>query len=107
MAKNTVDPTIMSMINKYLQRVREFGIPVEKAILFGSHAKGAAHKYSDVDLCVVSDQFGKDSHQELLTLLKLTDKETVDIEPHPYSPKDLENKWDPLAAEIVNFGIVI
>jgi hypothetical protein len=35
MAKNTVDPMILSIINKYLQRVREFGIPVEKAILFG------------------------------------------------------------------------
>ena len=107
MAKNTVEPIILSIINKYLQKVREFGIPVEKAILFGSHAKGVAQKYSDVDLCVVSNQFGKDSHQELLTLLKLTDKETVDIEPHPYSPKDLENKWDSLANEIVNFGIVI
>ena len=107
MAKNTVDPIILSIINKYLQKVREFGIPVEKAILFGSYAKGIADKYSDVDLCVVSNQFGKDSHQELLTLLKLTDKETVDIEPHPYSPKDLENKWDSLANEIVNFGIVI
>ncbi|MEK6709501.1 MAG: nucleotidyltransferase domain-containing protein [Nitrospinota bacterium] len=32
-------------------------MPVEKIIFFGSHARGRAHKWSDVDLIVVSKKF--------------------------------------------------
>lgn len=32
-------------------------MPVEKMIFFGSHARGRAHKWSDVDLIVVSKKF--------------------------------------------------
>lgn len=30
-------------------------VPLQKVILFGSHARGEAHRDSDVDLCLVSD----------------------------------------------------
>ena len=32
-------------------------IPIRKMILFGSQARGKTHKWSDVDLLIVSDKF--------------------------------------------------
>jgi len=32
-------------------------IPIDKLILFGSHATGKTHKWSDVDLVIVSTKF--------------------------------------------------
>ena len=46
-------------------KLREFkksvsrGFPVTKMYLFGSMAKGKTHKYSDVDLIIVSPKFRK------------------------------------------------
>ncbi len=34
-------------------------IPIEKLILFGSRAKGNYHKWSDIDLIIVSPKFRK------------------------------------------------
>lgn len=34
-------------------------IAIQKAILFGSYAKGLAHDYSDIDLLIVSDELPK------------------------------------------------
>jgi len=108
MANSTkIDAKVLTTTRKFLNAVTSSGIKVDKAIIFGSQATGRAHKWSDIDLCIVSPQFGHDSHQELMTLLHLTNKETVDIEPHPYHPKDLADKYDPLANEIRKYGIVV
>ena len=92
------------LIKKYYQRLLEKGIKVEKIILFGSYAKGSAKEWSDLDLCVVSKDFGKDPHDELVMLMKLTSGIDEMIEPHPYHPNDLKDKWDPLAVEIRKHG---
>ena len=51
---------IKKIIDKYIQKLIENKIDVEKVILFGSYAKGLSSKGSDLDLCVVSKNFGKD-----------------------------------------------
>lgn len=80
------------------------GIPIEKIIMFGSYAKGKAKSYSDLDLCVVSKQFGKNGYDEMVKLMQIMSRIDPMIEPHPYHPKDLLNKWDPLAYEIRKHG---
>lgn len=98
---------VLSVINMYKKKLKEAGVPVERVILFGSHAKGTAHKWSDIDTCVISRTFGHDRHSERLMLMKLTESETERIEPHPYSPNDLTNRFDPLANEIRRNGITV
>lgn len=101
------DPTILTIINRYKTKLIRAGIPVEQVILFGSQVQGKAHKWSDIDTCVISPLFGHDRQAERLKLMKLTDKETERIEPHPYSPQDFANRFDPLANEIRKTGISI
>jgi len=95
------------LIQKYKKLLKRHRIPVEKMILFGSRAKGKAKYYSDIDLCIVSRIFGKDYHDELVRLMVIASEIEPLIEPHPYHPKDLKDRWDPLAAEIRKYGIVI
>jgi len=94
-----------SLIKKYYQVLVREGLPVEKIILFGSYAKGNPKPFSDIDLCVVSKKFGKNGYDEMVYLKKLTTQVDSMIEPHPYHPKDLKEKWDPLAYEIRKHGI--
>jgi predicted nucleotidyltransferase len=37
----------------YIKKVRQNGIPVLDSWLFGSYAKGAHHKESDIDLAII------------------------------------------------------
>lgn len=96
-----------TIVHKYIAIMRAHHIPVDSVYIFGSHAKGTARRWSDIDTCVVSKTFGKNRHTERIALMHLTDRETQDIEPHPYNPKDLADKYDPLASEIRKYGIVV
>ena len=97
----------MGLAQKYLKTIRESGISVDKAYLFGSYAKGKTWEGSDVDVCIVSSQFGKNYQEEKSNLDKLALKIDSRIEPVPFSPGDFGNKYDPLVTEIRRFGIIL
>lgn len=52
-----VDPAIVDIIRRYLQKMAERGLPVRRAILFGSQASGGAKRESDIDLVLISPIF--------------------------------------------------
>lgn len=100
-----IDPHIQKIASLIRQKLEAEGIPVEKIILFGSHARGTARSDSDIDLCVVSSQFGKDYHNELVMLQQFARLSDNSMDIVPYSPKDLSEKYDTLASEIRKYGI--
>lgn len=109
MAK-TKTPIKKSIINKiilYKTALESANINVTHLILFGSQAKGTARYGSDIDLAVVSPSFGKNRHQERLKLMRLCDRQTIEIEPHPFHPNDLKERWSTIANEIKTHGQVI
>lgn len=94
-------------VKHFVKLMVKAGISYRQIIVFGSHAKGTDKPWSDIDLCVVSDIFGKDRYSERLKLMQLKDDNSLDIEPHPYNLNDLKDKWDSLASEIRKYGIPI
>ena len=71
-------------------------IPVEKVILFGSHAVGTPKKYSDIDIAVVSPKFSGMNELKRIQLLldcvhRIKSDLTIDIEAFGYTPKEYEN----------------
>jgi predicted nucleotidyltransferase len=52
-----VDEAIIAVIQRYLSNVEQQGVPVVCGVLFGSQATGHAHRWSDIDLLVVSPRF--------------------------------------------------
>ncbi|MBI5620532.1 nucleotidyltransferase domain-containing protein [Candidatus Gottesmanbacteria bacterium] len=99
---------MFDLVHQYGLMLQRAGISYTQLIVFGSQAKGSAHSWSDIDVCVVSDRFGKDRHTERVTLMRARRSDVLlDIEPHPYHPNDLEDKYDPLACEIRTYGIQV
>ena len=44
-------------VRKYLAAVRAAGINATRAVLFGSHARGDADEWSDIDIVVIAPEF--------------------------------------------------
>jgi hypothetical protein len=59
-----VAPDIMKLVQRYLDVVTERGIPVAFGVIYGSQATGRIHKWSDIDLIVVSSLFDGDYSRE-------------------------------------------
>jgi predicted nucleotidyltransferase len=100
-----IDP--LDIVKKYLAEVRRLGINIDRAYLFGSYAKGKVWEGSDMDICVISDNFGKDYMKDKMLLNKAALKIDSRIEPVAYSPIDFENKYDSLVDEVKRFGIMV
>jgi len=52
-----VESSVISVVQDYLQSLREVGVSVRFGVIFGSQAVGTADRWSDIDLLVVSPQF--------------------------------------------------
>lgn len=100
----TINEDIRKTTIRFRNVLEGRGIPVEKMIVFGSYAKGRARHDSDIDICVVSPEFGKDSIEELQFLLKQRRKIDSRIEPMPISSLEYRKTSSPLIFEIKKFG---
>lgn len=60
------------------------GLNFHKVLLFGSAAKGNTHEWSDIDLLLISDQFGDNVFENLKLYSRINIKYPT-IETHPYS----------------------
>lgn len=87
--------------------LQDDGINVTGMLLFGSHARGAAREWSDIDVAVISPDFGRDYFEERVHLMKLAQRASSSIEPHPLNPDDLNDRWSTLATEVRRWGIAI
>lgn len=97
----------VNIINKYVLLLKQKGISVSKVILFGSHAKGNAKPDSDIDLAVISSQFGRNNLKEMMLLRKLALEIDSHIEPLPFTPQGLEDRYSTLSQEIKKYGVLL
>lgn len=82
------------------------GISVDQIILYGSYAKGKARPDSDIDVAVVSKNFGKDRVEEGMTLFRIAGEIDSRLEPVPISISAYEkDTWIPLIFEIREKGV--
>lgn len=100
------DADLRQIIKEYVSRIRKAGIVVHEVRLFGSRAHGTPREWSDIDLCIVSPQFGRDRQEEMTRLLMLTSTmdTPVPIEPIPFAPGDIDDRYSTLATEIRERG---
>jgi predicted nucleotidyltransferase len=93
-------------IIRYLETLRTKNIKVKKAILYGSHALGTNDRDSDIDLAIISPDFGRDRFGEALMLKKLTRDIDLDISPRSYSVEQYRQarEGDFLFDEIIKKG---
>jgi uncharacterized protein len=104
MAEQT-DP-LMKTVREFVRKVSDSGIRVEAAYLFGSHARQKAHKWSDIDIAIISPDFSADRIEERIRLTRLSTDVDSRIEPVPFRPADFIDE-DPLAWTIRREGLRI
>ena len=79
-----VDQTILNTIRNYLQAANEAGFHTNRAVLYGSWARGEATEDSDIDLVVLAPEFDDNYSHELVSKLwqlRIQDPEAWRIEP--------------------------
>lgn len=91
----------------FVDKLGKEGFDVEKAFLFGSHVSGNADKDSDIDVCVISQNFGKDYIEEMVQLRKVSLKIDSRIEPIPFGLNDINDPYSAIASEVRKNGIHI
>ena len=65
----TPRPEITDIIARYCAQLSALGIRVDRAILFGSHARGEAKEGSDIDVLIVSSDFASLNTRERMEQL--------------------------------------
>lgn len=96
-----------NLIKKYLNVLKK-DITINYAILYGSYAYGNPTDESDIDLAIVSENFGKDHINEMrfLSVKRLVSDSS--IEPYAIGLKEFNNRTKgDFISEIYEKGIVI
>jgi len=101
-----VEREIVEILMKFQKALEERGIRVTKIVLYGSQATGKFHQDSDIDVAIVSPDFGKDRFEEGVRLFQIAYKIDPRIEPIAISSESYErDTWLPLIYEIRERGI--
>lgn len=99
-----------------IKKIREFAyllenrekMKIDKVILYGSCLTGNTREDSDIDVAVISSQFGKDRMEEGAKLFEIAGEIDPKIEPIPISTKSWrEDTWIPLIYEVKSKGMEI
>ena len=100
---------IIEIVKKYVQKLKENNVDVFKVFLYGSQVLGTYNEYSDIDVAVISPNFGKNYLEECRLLMKLTRNVDLMISPQPYAVEEYEkaSKGTFLWQEIIQKGKVI
>ena len=95
-----VDVEVLKVVRIYLAAVRGAGIGADRAVVFGSHARGDATAESDIDLVVIAPEFdGLRDRARTTILWRLRASTDARIEPVGVGVRQwLEDDGNPLIA---------
>ena len=83
-------PSIIALLKRYIQCLKENNIPVQQAILFGSYVRGNTREESDIDVAIISTAFDGDRFSDRRLIVPFRRGIDSRIEPIPLTPKDFE-----------------
>jgi len=106
MAKKRIPKNIVKVVKDYTQRLsKQEKLPISRVIIFGSQVKGRPHKWSDIDVCIISPRF-KDALKAMQFLFIQRNKKEVlaGLEPVGFTEKAFSQSSS-LIEEIKNTGV--
>ena len=100
---------ITRIVKNFIKAIQQRNIRVEATIVFGSYAQNRADENSDIDIAVISPDFGKNFLTESILLKKISMNVDYDISPRPYSLEEYNNakEGDFLYQGIIKKGKII
>lgn len=101
-----IDRKVWRTIGRYISALRSDGLRIQAAYLYGSHVKGTAREWSDIDVAIVARNLSGDWHDDLVRLNLLANRIDPRIEAVGYLPTDFRDE-SPLVWEIKTTGIPV
>jgi predicted nucleotidyltransferase len=99
---------IQNIVTRFVAAVASRGVHVEKALLYGSVASGKQTADSDLDVAIVSNDFGRDRFKEGKMLMQLAWRIDPRLHPVPVSADSyINDTWIPLIHEIRTHGVEV
>lgn len=99
---------IIEKVNRYLLLLKENGIDIDKAFLYGSFAKGENNENSDIDVLLVSKMFESANDKATGIAWKITRQVDSRIEPYLIGLEKFNNDdVSPLLQIIKQEGILV
>ena len=98
-----VTTNVDKKIQEFIQLTGK-ALELEAVYLFGSHARGNSHEWSDIDLAIVSPDFCGDRFDDTTRLIPYILKVDTAIEVHPFRPEEFSTD-NPFVQEILDTGI--
>ncbi len=97
---------LIELVKKFIERLSQDNIRINKAILYGSYAKGSNDEWSDIDLAVVSEDFIGNRILDRERMIKSIVDINTNISPLPFRPEDFDES-DLFVKEIIRTGVRI
>lgn len=92
------------IVARYLRVLQEqVGLRIERAYIYGSHVRGNATDESDIDVAIISGDFGTDWLANALLLRRARWEVDLRLEPMAFRPEQFCQD-NPLAWEIMSSG---
>jgi len=101
-----IDAVVMKKVRLFLDKLRQAGISVSKAYLFGSYVTGKADEWSDIDLAIVSPQIGNDRFEERVRFTEMAITVDDRLEPLPFNQEAFDDD-DPFVRKIITEGLAV
>ena len=99
--------TAIERVRCFARELKDAGLHLRKVILYGSYANGQPHKWSDIDVIMVADEFTGIGFRDADYFARINNKKPyVSIETKTYSPFWFSH-GDPFVDEIKRTGIEI
>ena len=103
-----VTEEIRAIISRFVAALVTNGIRVDKTLVYGSVATNRDTVDSDLDVAVISSDFGHDRYKEGTILNKVAWRIDPRLHPVPISSDSFQNEtWIPLVDEIRKHGLEV
>lgn len=87
-----LDRAIVAAVERYLTALTDAGLPIDRAVVFGSRARGDHDMWSDIDTAVISQRFDEERSRELVRMLwRVAGRTDSRIEPFPVGRQQWES----------------
>lgn len=97
--------TAIKHLKNIADEIKRSGIHLRKVILFGSYSGNKYHRWSDIDVALVADEFKSIGPEDVKLFSKILIKYAeLDIQPRTYNTKDFAEQKDPFVEEILRTG---
>ena len=92
---------VIKILQKYITILKENGLNIQKAFLYGSFARNEQNKDSDIDVMLISKQFDTNDIEEKIKAWQYRKKIDLRIEPFTIGYKRFFSDDDSLLVSVV------